>query len=62
MANLTLTRNIARADDVYQQLIDAHQGKSKAESDAFNARLILILMNHIGDEAVIAEALAAAEG
>ncbi|WP_323020110.1 DUF2783 domain-containing protein [Pararhodobacter sp.] len=59
--SLILTRNTPHADDVYQQLIDAHEGKTKAESDAFNARLILILMNHIGDETVIAEALAAAE-
>lgn len=59
--SLILTRNTPLADDVYQRLIDAHEGKTKAESDAFNARLILILMNHIGDETVIAEALAAAE-
>ena len=59
---LNLTRNTPRADDVYQMLIDAHEGKSKAESDAFNARLILTLMNHIGDSEVIAQALAVAEG
>lgn len=57
MAKLTTTRNVARPDDVYALLIRAHEGKSKAESDAFNARLILTLINHIGDEEVIAEAL-----
>ena len=62
MGHLNTSRNVARADDVYQMLIDAHEGKTKEESDAFNARLILTLMNHIGDEAVIAEALAVAEG
>ncbi|WP_370274851.1 DUF2783 domain-containing protein [Pararhodobacter marinus] len=62
MGQLNTTRNVARADDVYQMLIDAHEGKTKDESDAFNARLILTLINHIGDEAVIAEALAVAEG
>ncbi len=62
MATLNLTRNTPRADDVYQMLIDAHEGKTKAESDAFNARLILVLINHIGDAEVIAEALAVAEG
>ena len=61
MANLDLTRNTPRADDVYQMLIDAHEGKSKAESDAFNARLILTLINHIGDAQVVAEALALAD-
>ncbi|PWE26741.1 hypothetical protein C4N9_20080 [Pararhodobacter marinus] len=62
MGQLNTTRNVARADDVYQMLIDAHEGKTKDESDAFNARLILTLINHIGDEAVIAEALSVAEG
>jgi len=62
MAKLILTRNTPRADDVYQRLIDAHEGKTKAESDAFNARLILVLINHIGDTEVVAEALQVAEG
>lgn len=61
MPKLNTTRNIARPDDVYARLIQAHEGKTKAQSDAFNARLILLLINHIGDEAVIAEALRAAE-
>ena len=62
MTALNTTRNTPRADDVYQMLIDAHEGKTKAESDAFNARLILTLINHIGDAEVIAQALAVAEG
>ncbi len=61
MADLNTTRNTPRADDVYQMLIDAHEGLSKAQSDAFNARLILTLMNHIGDAEVIAQALAVAK-
>ncbi len=61
MANLNTTRNVPGADDVYQMLIDAHEGKTKAESDAFNARLILTLINHIGDAQVVAEALALAD-
>ncbi|WP_127105372.1 DUF2783 domain-containing protein [Pararhodobacter zhoushanensis] len=62
MTMLNTTRNTPRADDVYQMLIDAHEGKTKAESDAFNARLILTLINHIGDADVIAQALKVAEG
>ena len=62
MGKLNTTRNVARPDDVYALLIEAHEGKSKEESDAFNARLILTLINHIGDEEVIAEALKLAEG
>jgi len=62
MATLKTNRNIASPDDVYAMLIAAHEGKSKAESDALNARLILTLINHIGDPEVIAEALKVAEG
>lgn len=62
MAKLKTNRNVANPDDVYAMLIAAHEGKSKAESDALNARLILTLINHIGDPEVIAEALKVAEG
>ena len=62
MAKLITTRNIARPDDVYARLIEAHEGKTDEESGALNARLILTLFNHIGDEEVIAEALELAQG
>ena len=61
MGNLTLTPNITGADDLYAALIDAHEGLSKEESDALNARLILILANHIGEREVLAEALRTAK-
>ena len=61
MAKLTLTPNIAGADDFYAELIDAHEGLSKAESDALNARLILTLANHVGDREVLADALRTAK-
>ena len=60
IAQLELRPNMERADDFYAALIAAHEGLSKAESDALNARLILILANHIGDHDVLEEALAAA--
>jgi hypothetical protein len=60
MTALVTTPNIPRPDDFYAALLSAHEGLSKAESDAFNARLILILANHVGDEKVLEEALAAA--
>jgi hypothetical protein len=47
-------------DDFYESLMRAHQGLSEAESQALNARLVLILANHIGDLAVLQEALALA--
>lgn len=60
MTTLTLTPNIAGADDFYAELLAAHDGLSKPESDALNARLLLILANHIGDRAVLSQALDAA--
>lgn len=57
MTALTTMPNIARPDDFYAELLDAHEGLSKAESDALNARLILLLANHIGDRMVLSEAL-----
>ena len=60
MATLNSNANIARPDDFYAALLAVHEGRSKAESDAINARLILILANHIGDAEVLDEALRAA--
>lgn len=54
---LNTAANIARPDDFYEALIAAHDGLSDDESAALNARLILLLANHIGDQAVLAEAL-----
>ncbi len=60
MPHLITTPNLPQPDDTYALLLKAHEGLSKAESDALNARLILLLINHIGDSAVLAEALALA--
>lgn len=49
-------------DDFYEALISAHQGLSTDDSHAMNARLVLLLANHIGDEAVLREALRRARG
>jgi hypothetical protein len=47
-------------DAFYEQLIDTHRGLPDADSRLLNARLVLLLANHIGDLAVLREALAAA--
>ena len=52
--------NIAQPDDFYQALIEAHDGLSDQQSAALNARLVLLLSNHIGDMSAIREAIAAA--
>ena len=49
--------NLARPDDVYNAIVDAHRGLDDEQARAFDARLILLLANHVGDEAVIRQAL-----
>ena len=61
MAHLITAPNIANPDDFYAELIAIHEGLAKAQSDALNARLILLLANHIGDREALSEALAAAQ-
>ena len=49
-----------QGDDFYEALIRAHEGLSDAQSHRLNARLVLILANHVGDLAVLQEAIALA--
>ncbi|MCB1471334.1 MAG: DUF2783 domain-containing protein [Rhodobiaceae bacterium] len=48
------------ADSVYESLISAHQGLSEADSARLNARLVLILLNALGDENAAQHVIAAA--
>ena len=57
---LKLTANIADPDGFYDELLAVHQGLSKEDSDALNARLVLVLANHIGDRNVLRQAMEAA--
>ena len=61
MKDLILTPNINRADDFYAELLAAHEGLSKEDSDALNARLILILANHVGSRNALSQAVEAAK-
>ena len=61
MAKLITDPNIADVDGVYQKLIEAHTGLSDADSMALNARLILLLINHIGDKEAVEAAIRAAK-
>lgn len=54
---LVTTANLTTPDATYAQLIALHEGLTETESHALNARLILILMNHIGDAKVLEQAL-----
>ena len=50
-------RDFSPGDEFYEHLIEAHNGLSDEQSEALNARLILLLANHIGDLKVLREAL-----
>jgi hypothetical protein len=60
VGSLNTSANLASPDDFYEALIDAHRGLSDAQSEMLNARLILLLANHVGDMATLREALDAA--
>jgi len=47
-------------DEFYEMLIEGHRGLADDQSELMNARLVLLLANHVGDLAVLKEAIAAA--
>lgn len=53
-------RAFSPGDDFYEALIETHRELSDEQSQLLNARLVLLLANHIGDLRVLREALAAA--
>ncbi len=53
-------RDFSPGDDFYQDLIDTHRDLSDEQSAQVNAKLVLILSNHIGDLSVLREAMALA--
>jgi hypothetical protein len=57
MSKIVTVPNLPAPDDFYQALIEAHRGLSDEQSMALNARLVLLLANHIGDMDVLREAL-----
>ena len=60
MTPLITDPNLSAPDDFYEALIDAHRDLSPPESHALNARLVLLLANHVGDLTVLRQALTAA--
>ena len=59
--SLILEPNIPDPDGFYDELLRAHEGLTDDESEAFNARLILTMCNHIGDREILRAALEAAK-
>lgn len=60
MAKLMTAPNIPDPDGFYAELLAAHDRLTDDQSAAFNARLILILANQIGDRALLGAAIQAA--
>lgn len=57
MTALNTEPNFENTDDFYAALLAAHDGLEEAEIHALNARLILILANHIGTQSVLEQAM-----
>jgi hypothetical protein len=60
MGTLNCEPNLAAPDDFYEDLIALHRGLSETQSALVNAKLILLLANHVGDTDVLRAAMAAA--
>jgi Protein of unknown function (DUF2783) len=60
LSTLNTQPNIPTPDDFYQELVDMHRNLSEQQSALVNAKLILLLANHVGDLAVLREAMRAA--
>jgi hypothetical protein len=60
MTTINFEPNLPAADDFYEELMALHRDLTDEQSRLVNARLVLLLANHIGDPAVLREAMAAA--
>jgi len=58
---LSTSSNFAKPDDAFRAIVEAHRGLSETESADLDAALVLVLANHIGDLAVLIEAIALAK-
>ena len=50
-------RDFSPGDDFYEALLETHRDLSDEQSEMVNAKLILLLANHIGDISVLREAM-----
>jgi hypothetical protein len=58
---LSTASNFADPDSAYRLMVEAHRGLSDEDSASLDTALVLILANHIGDAAVLGEAIALAK-
>ena len=57
MSQLNIEPNLINADEFYEALIDAHRDLTLEQSHLMNAKLVLLLANHIGDLDVLKNAM-----
>ena len=60
MTTLNTAPNLPMPDDFYEELLQMHRDMTEAQSALVNAKLILLLANHIGNAEVLRAAMAAA--
>ena len=58
---LSTSSNFARPDDAFRAIVEAHRGLTEEQSADFDAALVLILANHVGDIDVLREAIGLAK-
>jgi len=59
---LNLEPNLIDPDGFYEELIACQRDLSDDEAEMFQARLLLVLANHVGDRQVLSEAMRVARG
>jgi Protein of unknown function (DUF2783) len=59
---LNLEPNLIDPDGFYEELIACQRDLSDDEAELFQARLLLVLANHVGDRQVLSEAMRVARG
>jgi hypothetical protein len=57
MNTINIEPNMKDFDAFYEALIDSHRDLTTAQSHEMNAKLVLMLANHIGDVEVLRDAM-----
>jgi hypothetical protein len=61
VSTLITDNRFADPDAAFRAIVEAHRGLSEAQSAALNAKLVLILANHVGEMSVLKQAIAVAK-
>ena len=59
---LKLEPNLSDPDGFYEELIGSQRDLNDEQAELFQARLLLVLANHVGDRQVLSEAMRVARG